>query len=69
MQPLLIVKYMNDPIVNHIENKRCRMQKFEEILRGSYRLCSGTQLLTRYQIWTVIKKIVEPLKAEKICKL
>ena len=44
------------------------MQQFEQILRGTNLLCSGTQLLINNQIWTVIKKIIEPLNADEVWK-
>ena len=44
------------------------MREFEEIFRGRNLLCSVTQLLTNDQIWTVNKKIVEPLNAEEVRK-
>ena len=65
-QPLRIAKYMDEPIVNRIENEASRLPAFEEILRGRNLLCAGTQLLTNDQIWTVIKKVVEPLNAEEV---
>ena len=57
---------MDEPIVNRIENEASRLPAFEEILRGRNLLCAGTQLLTNDQIWTVIKKVVEPLNAEEV---
>ena len=63
-----LAKYMNEPIIYRIEHETSRMREFEEILRGRNMLCSGTQLLTKDQIWTKIKKLVEPLNADEVRK-
>ena len=63
---LRIAKFMDDPIVNLIKYEAICMPDFEVILRGRNLLCAGTQLLSNDQIWSAIKKIVEPLKEEEV---
>ena len=58
---LRIAKYMDQILVNRIEDEANRMPESEQILNGRNLLCSGKQLVSNEQICKVIEKIVEAL--------
>ena len=63
-QPLRIVKYMDEPIINRIKHQENCIPDYEPMLRGRTLLCTGTQLLNDNLIWSVIKNIVGRVNAE-----